>query len=242
MSRWPSRTKRTRSAAEASARAFSRTLSLKGSSATPKRPPVSTRVKRRPPSVHSAARLSRVMPGSEWTRDLRRPRMRLNRVDLPTLGKPTMTTRGSFVTAGPRSLRDERGIGQEGPRQVDVSAQGFPLGAVDEEDDLLDRLEGGDQRVNDGVDRGQLGRRAVGEVLGDLAAEVDRRHAVPGDEDLADLGAGRQRRGEALLRAAHQLGQGPLGFVGRGRAGQDLARLLVQEIVLVDEEEGHDPG
>src|SRR5512135_3461736 len=152
MSRWPSRTKRTRSAAAASARAFSRILSLRGSSATPNRPPVSTRVKRRPPSVHSAARLSRVMPGSEWTRDLRRPRRLLKRVDLPTLGKPTMTTRGSFVTSGPGLSRDEGVVREERPRQVDVSAEGLPLRALDEERDLLDRLEVVDERVDDGID------------------------------------------------------------------------------------------
>src|SRR5512135_782492 len=166
MSRLPSRTKSTRSAAAASARALARTLSLRGSSATPKRPPVSTRVKRRPPSVHGTARLSRVMPGSEWTRALRRPRMRLKRVDLPTLGKPTMTTRGSFVTAGLRLLRDQGVVGEEGPRQVHMAAEGLQLRALDKADDLLDRLEIADQRVDDGVDGGQLGGRAVGEVLG----------------------------------------------------------------------------
>src|SRR5512136_102230 len=162
MSRRPSRTKRTRSAAAASSRALARTRSLKGSSATPNSPPVSTRVKRRSARTHSAVRLSRVMPGSEWTRDLRRPRMRLKRVDLPTLGKPTMTTRGSFVTAGPGSSRDERVVGKEGPREVDVAAERLLLDALDEDGDALDLGEVEDDRVHDGVDGRQLRRGAVG--------------------------------------------------------------------------------
>src|SRR5512137_2331808 len=147
MSRLPSRTKRTRSAAAASSRALARTRSLKGSSATPKRPPVSTRVKRRPARTHSAVRLSRVMPGSEWTRDLRCPRIRLNRVDLPTLGKPTMTTRGSFNTAGPGLSRDQGIVGEKSPREVDVPAEGLLLDALDEDDDLFHRLEIEDHRI-----------------------------------------------------------------------------------------------
>src|SRR5215472_10079354 len=38
---------------------------------------------------------SRVMPGSSPTIERRVPRMALNRVDLPTLGRPTMTMEGS---------------------------------------------------------------------------------------------------------------------------------------------------
>src|SRR5208282_1541448 len=40
---------------------------------------------------------SRVMPGSFVTIDRRVPVRRLNSVDLPTLGRPTMTMDGSFV-------------------------------------------------------------------------------------------------------------------------------------------------
>src|SRR5512137_912751 len=160
MSRRPSRTKRTRSAAAASSRALARARSLSGSSATPNSPPVSTRVKRRSPRTHSAARLSRVMPGSEWTRDLRWPRMRLKSVDLPTLGKPTMTTRGSFAMAGLGSSRDEGVIGKEGPGQVDVAAERLLLDALDKDGDALDLVEVEDERVHDCVDRGQLRGRA----------------------------------------------------------------------------------
>src|SRR5262249_29585315 len=38
---------------------------------------------------------SRVMPGSSVTMERRAPTMRLRRVDLPTLGRPTMAIRGS---------------------------------------------------------------------------------------------------------------------------------------------------
>src|SRR5579864_7824285 len=41
---------------------------------------------------------SRVMPGSSPTMERRSRRMALNRVDLPTLGRPTMTTEGSSGT------------------------------------------------------------------------------------------------------------------------------------------------
>src|SRR6202050_4858865 len=41
---------------------------------------------------------SRVMPGSSPTMERRVPRMALNRVDLPTLGRPTITTDGSSGT------------------------------------------------------------------------------------------------------------------------------------------------
>ncbi|MCK7541128.1 MAG: hypothetical protein MZV63_64700 [Marinilabiliales bacterium] len=152
-----------------------------------------------------------------------------------------MTTAGELRHgAAPGSLRDQGIVGEEGPRQVDVAAEGVPLGALDEDDDLLDRLEVEDERVDDGVDRGQLRGGAVGELVGDVPAEVDRGQAVLGDEDLAHLGLGRERREEALLRAPDELGQGPLGLVGLGRPGGDLARLLVERVVVVgDEEERH---
>jgi hypothetical protein len=53
-------------------------------------PPVSTRVKGRPCHSASALMRSRVTPGWSWTMAIRRPAMRLNRADLPTLGRPTM--------------------------------------------------------------------------------------------------------------------------------------------------------
>ena len=41
---------------------------------------------------------SRVMPGSSPTMARRPPVMRLNKVDFPTLGRPTITTVVKFVT------------------------------------------------------------------------------------------------------------------------------------------------
>src|SRR5690606_29829585 len=57
-------------------------------------PPVSTRRNRRPAHSTTASSGSRVTPGSSWTRATRPPTIRLNRVDLPPLGRPTLTTRG----------------------------------------------------------------------------------------------------------------------------------------------------
>ena len=70
-------------------------------------PAVSTSVTRRPRSIASASLRSRVTPGVSDTRAERRPARRLNRVDLPTLGRPAMTTTGSMVrvSAVPPKLR-----------------------------------------------------------------------------------------------------------------------------------------
>ena len=58
------------------------------------RPPVSTTQKWRPCHSASPKWRSRVVPGRSETMAGRPPRMRLNRVDLPTLGRPTMATVG----------------------------------------------------------------------------------------------------------------------------------------------------
>src|SRR5690554_1374111 len=56
-------------------------------------PPVSSSRKVRPSSVTTCASLtSRVTPGTSATMASRRPTRRLNRLDLPTLGRPTMAT------------------------------------------------------------------------------------------------------------------------------------------------------
>src|SRR5690349_10760361 len=61
-------------------------------------PPVSTTRKSRP--FQSASRIlrSRVTPGCSSTMASRRPTMRLTRVDLPTLGRPTTATSGSGIS------------------------------------------------------------------------------------------------------------------------------------------------
>src|SRR3954468_13480059 len=53
-------------------------------------PPVSTRVKGLPCHSPSAVTRSRVTPGWSWTIAIRLPTMRLNKADLPTLGRPTI--------------------------------------------------------------------------------------------------------------------------------------------------------
>ena len=55
-------------------------------------PAVSTTVKRSGPSRPSPSRRSRVTPGWSSTSASRRPTSRLNSVDLPTLGRPTMAS------------------------------------------------------------------------------------------------------------------------------------------------------
>jgi hypothetical protein len=57
-------------------------------------PPVSTMRKSCPSQWASPYKRSRVMPGSSPTMARREPTRRLNRVDLPTLGRPTMAIRG----------------------------------------------------------------------------------------------------------------------------------------------------
>ena len=60
------------------------------SGADSSRPAVSITVKSRSPSRPSPSRRSRVTPGRSSTSATRRPTSRLNSVDLPTLGRPTM--------------------------------------------------------------------------------------------------------------------------------------------------------
>ncbi len=57
-------------------------------------PPVSTISKVLPHHSHSAYSRSRVTPGVSSTMDSRLPTRRLKSIDLPTLGRPTMATRG----------------------------------------------------------------------------------------------------------------------------------------------------
>ena len=60
-------------------------------------PPVSTMSKARPRHSHSAYSRSRVTPGVSSTMESRRPTNLLNSMDLPTLGRPTMATRGFAI-------------------------------------------------------------------------------------------------------------------------------------------------
>ncbi len=71
-------------------------------------PPVSTRSKVRPRHSASAYRRSRVTPGVSSTMDRRFPVSLLNSMDLPTLGRPTMATRGfNFLTPNSTANRTQ---------------------------------------------------------------------------------------------------------------------------------------
>jgi len=65
-------------------------------------PPVSTSQKCRPAQSAAAKFRSRVTPGRSSTMAGRPPTIRLNRVDLPTLGRPTMTTVAFLTERGSR--------------------------------------------------------------------------------------------------------------------------------------------
>jgi hypothetical protein len=60
-------------------------------------PPVSTTVNARPFHSLSASMRSRVVPGVSSTTASREPASRLNKVDLPTLGRPTSATSGLVI-------------------------------------------------------------------------------------------------------------------------------------------------
>src|SRR5260221_4359389 len=91
----PSTTKTTRSAVAMAFRPCSTTSAWRGSVWAPNIPPVSTREKWLP--CHSAgwALVSRVVPASGATMAWRELVMLLNRVDFPTIGRPTSTTFGA---------------------------------------------------------------------------------------------------------------------------------------------------
>ena len=67
------------------------------SGAASSNPAVSTSSTSRPPIRAGASLRSRVTPGVSSTMAMRRPARRLNRVDLPTLGRPRMTTVGGMA-------------------------------------------------------------------------------------------------------------------------------------------------
>jgi len=67
-------------------------------------PPVSMMRIWRPRHSASPYRRSRVMPGSSPTIARREPTMRLNSVDLPTLGRPTMASVGTPAAVVARVL------------------------------------------------------------------------------------------------------------------------------------------
>ena len=122
----PSTTRTRRSAAEMARRPRSRTSAWSGSWLAPNMPPVSTSSNRAP--CHSAgwAITSRVVPGIDVTIARRVPVKRLNRVDLPTLGRPTKTTERSpsrfRVLSAPFVFMFPPGFGASGPERQNEPA------------------------------------------------------------------------------------------------------------------------
>src|SRR5437660_271011 len=84
-------------------------------------PPVSTISKDLPFHVALPYMRSRVMPGSSVTMDRRCPMIRLNRLDLPTFGRPTMAIkgRGEFMKGSGKDFGC--GIADIGCRNADLS-------------------------------------------------------------------------------------------------------------------------
>ena len=80
------------SASSRAASVCSRIRASRLSSVTSSYPAVSISVRSMSPMLPSAYRRSRVTPGRSSTSARRLPTRRLNRVDLPTLGRPTMAT------------------------------------------------------------------------------------------------------------------------------------------------------
>ena len=117
---------------------------LRLSGAASSRPAVSMTPNARSPSCARPSRRSRVTPGRSSTSARRRPTRRLNRVDLPTLGRPTMATVKLMTAAvccacryagrprGRRSARRRR-VGPRDPaarglrRSGPGAASGWPL-------------------------------------------------------------------------------------------------------------------
>jgi hypothetical protein len=145
------------SAFRAASQALSEIASASDASDASNIPPVSVRMKLFPSTSPREKTTSRVIPGSVWTRDTFLPTNRLKSVDFPTLGKPRMTTWGRlFMGPGPSAgvqgiLRRERLV------QVDMTSQRFFLASLDKDEDPLDRFEIEGQRVDNGVNRAQLG-------------------------------------------------------------------------------------
>ena len=75
------------------------------SGAASSRPAVSITVKARSPSARAPSRRSRVTPGRSSTSARRLPTRRLNSVDLPTFGRPTMATVKLMIGTGALGVR-----------------------------------------------------------------------------------------------------------------------------------------
>ena len=100
--------------ASSASSAWRRTAASMPTAMSGRKPPVSTSRKLRPFHSASAKWRSFVIPGRSSTTAMRWPRMRLNSVDLPTLGRPMMATIG-WRTGSPRTFgpgEEEKWSGQ----------------------------------------------------------------------------------------------------------------------------------
>ena len=79
--------------------AVCRTWASNSDSPAPPTPPVSQTIKGREARLHTAEIRSRVMPGWSCTIAIFRPTSRLNKADLPTLGRPTIATFGVLLSS-----------------------------------------------------------------------------------------------------------------------------------------------
>ena len=128
-----STTNRMTSASEMARRAWSWTFSSMGSPGRRSRPPVSMTTNRRPFHSVAAYSRSRVVRARSSTIAIWPPTIRLNRVDLPTLGRPTMATRGK------PSRGSSRGSRRWDPLVRLGATQAAPTGTAGRVADLLPR-------------------------------------------------------------------------------------------------------
>ena len=127
-----STTNRIRSASVIAVSICRSTSSLRSSRSTMPTPPVSISSKNRAwsssPSCTSEPTRSRVTPAMSSTMAIRRPASQLNRDDLPTFGRPTITTLGNAMTNTPRESSSdaacEVAVGSRQERPSERSSQG----------------------------------------------------------------------------------------------------------------------
>src|ERR1700722_20135563 len=123
-----STTNSTRSAVRTELAAPWRMRPARVSGAASSNPAVSIRRAFRPRNMASASLLSRVTPGVSATKAARLPASRLNSVDLPTLGRPAMTTVVAMSAPGRQfpvlCHHQQRAVGDDGGKRRRVVRQG----------------------------------------------------------------------------------------------------------------------
>ena len=189
-------------------------------------PPVSMMRNGTPSHSASSDLRSRVTPGRSSTMAACSPMMRLNSVDLPTLGRPTTTTgEQGDVAAHDRDLQGAAQGVSVGRHDLDGTGQVVDRAAV-EEAAVVGQADVGQQVAVPlrlaGEDAGQVGARHqagdAGVAAEELVADGDDAHVVApeaGDERGDDAGAELARQDPDGRRAAR-----PQGDRRRGRRGE----------------------